>query len=76
MTNPTGIPWYRSRGMVSAYVGLAIAFVDVLSTLMLSQDLSWRTGVLALVAGLGAWTRKNATQVVVSWLGLEGGNEQ
>lgn len=66
------VPWYRSKGMLAAYTGLAIAVVDALSTVILGHDISWRTAALALFSSLAAWARMSATTIVKSWLGLEG----
>lgn len=71
MTSPVGIPWWKSRTMVAAYVGLLIAMVDVISTVMLQEHLSWRTAVIAVGSAIAAWGRKNASAIVVSWLGLD-----
>lgn len=57
--------------MCAAYAGLAIAVTDALSTLMLGQDLSWRTAVIGVGSAIAAWGRKSATTVITSWLGLD-----
>lgn len=66
----TAKQWWKSKTMVAAYTGLAIALVDALSTLMLGDNLSWRTAVIGIGSALAAWGRKNATTVITSWLGL------
>lgn len=62
------IPWWKSRTMVAAYIGLVIALVDVLSTVMLGQDLSWRTAVIGVGSAIAAWGRKSASTIITSWL--------
>lgn len=69
-------PWWKSRTMVAAYVGLVIAVTDALSTVMLGQDLSWRTAVICVGSALAAWGRKSASTVITSWLGLPASDEE
>lgn len=62
------IPWWKSRTMVTCYVGLAIALVDAMSSVMLGENLSWRTAVIAVGSAVAAWGRKNASGIITSWL--------
>lgn len=64
------VPWWKCTTMRAAYVGLLIAAVDALSTIMLDKELSWRTAVIAVGSAVAAWGRRNATTVVSSYLGL------
>lgn len=64
------VPWWKSTTMRAAYVGLLIAAVDALSTIMLDKELSWRTAVIAIGSAVAAWGRRNAITVVSSYLGL------
>lgn len=57
--------------MVAAYVGLAIAVTDALSTVILNEHLSWRTAVIGIGSALAAWGRKSASTIISSWLGIE-----
>ncbi len=64
------VPWWKSTTMRAAYVGLLIAFCDLLVTLVSEQKLSWRTAVIAIGSAVAAWGRRNATTIVSSYLGL------
>lgn len=77
MTESAGqaIPWWRSRAMVGAYVGLAIAVSDGLYAWATAEELSWRTFVLFTVSAIAGWGRKTARFVISGWL-LGPGNDQ
>lgn len=66
------VPWWRSRSMLLAYVGVGMAMLDAVVTLAESKDLSWRTVVIGLGAAAAAWARKNAKGIVESYTGLGG----
>lgn len=74
------IPWWRSKAMVGAYVGLSIAVCDGLYAWATEGDLSWRTFVLFLVSSITGWGRKTARYVISGWVlgpdsDLESGDE-
>lgn len=62
------VPWWKSRVMVAAYVGLLISLADVLTTVLSGSDLSWRTLVIATGSAIAAWGRMHARTVISSWL--------
>lgn len=64
-------PWWKSKTMVAAYTGLAIALVDALSSIMLAEHLSWRTAVIGIGSAIAAWGRKSASTIITSWLGVD-----
>lgn len=58
------IPWWKSRVMVSAYIGILIAVIDTVTAIADHGPLSWRTAVIAIGSAIAAYGRKNATQLV------------
>ena len=63
------VPWWRSKGMVLAYVGIGTAVLDATVSLAESKDLSWRTVVIGIGSVIAAWARKNASTIVSSYVG-------
>jgi hypothetical protein len=54
--------------MVGAYTGLVIALADALVSWATAGEVSWRTLVLFVVAGIGGWGRKSARTIISGWL--------
>ena len=54
--------------MVGAYTGLAIALADAVVSWATAGEVSWRTLVLFVVAGVAGWGRKSARTIISGWL--------
>ena len=54
--------------MVGAYTGLAIALADAVVSWATAGEVSWRTLVLFVVAGVAGWGRRSARTIISGWL--------
>lgn len=66
---PTPKPWWKSRVMVAAYVGILIAALDAVIAVAQQGPLSWRTVVIAAGSAIAAWGRKNASDTIAGYFG-------
>ena len=65
----TSIPWWKSRVMVSAYIGIGIAAIDAVVQMAEKGPISWRTAVIAVGSAVAAWGRRNATETISGYFG-------
>jgi hypothetical protein len=58
------IPWWKSRGVIWALSGMAIAACDGLWAVLTGGTLTWRTLAIGVGGALALWFRANAKGVI------------